>query len=199
MYIEDKKDIDVHEEGGLEDSSDFDKDEEIIYNSNDFPQKIQTLKQKLEKCVKERKEYLEGWQRSRADFLNFKKEVEGERKIYATRAHENVMFDVLPVLDSFEMAFSAKEAWEKVDKTWRVGVENIYTQLIQMCERYGLRAFDDGGSAFDPLRHISVGAFPVTDKKKDGVILEAVQKGYMFMDNIIRPARVKIGEYKAEE
>ena len=101
-------------------------------------QKIKELKEKLKVCQKERQEYLSSWQRERADFQNFKKD-ETERMIRSIgHAREQVVFNLLPALDSYDMAFSNKEVWEKVDKNWRVGVEYIHQQILKALEEYGV-------------------------------------------------------------
>jgi molecular chaperone GrpE len=90
---------------------------------------VKDLREKLKKAIAEKQEYMDGWQRSKAEFINARKRDEESRKEIIKFANEGLLMDIVPVLDSFTMAFSNKEAWEKVDQNWRIGVEHIYSQL----------------------------------------------------------------------
>lgn len=159
--------------------------------------KTKKLKEKLQKCMEERKEYLDGWQRMKADSINLKKEEEKKRAELAGLIREDMAGQLLPVLDSFELAFSNKEAWEKVDENWRKGVEYIYSQLCATLKDNGLEVVDPINKIFDPRAHTSVGVVEVNDEEKDGFVAEVLQKGYVMKDRVIRAARVKVGKYKA--
>jgi molecular chaperone GrpE len=158
---------------------------------------VKALREKLKKAIAEKQEYLDGWQRTKADFVNARKREEEARKEIVKFANEDLIMQLMPVLDSFTMAFSNKEAWEKVDKNWRIGVEYIYTQLLGVLNQNGLIEFDGKGEKFDPTKHIAVESISVKDQNQDHVVLEVLQKGYMLNGKIVRPANVKIGEYKA--
>jgi molecular chaperone GrpE len=158
---------------------------------------VKELREKLKKALAEKQEYLDGWQRAKADFVNARKRDEEGRKEMVKYASEEILSELIPVLDSFTMAFANKEAWEKVDKNWRMGVEYIYSQLGNTLDSHGLKAYDPKGEKFDPMKHSAVASIPVTDESQDHVVLEVLQKGYILNDKIIRPAQVKIGEYKA--
>jgi molecular chaperone GrpE len=157
---------------------------------------VKDLREKLKKAIAEKQEYLDGWQRAKADFVNARKRDEEGRKEMLKYATEDIIMQISPVLDSFTMAFANKEAWEKVDKNWRMGVEYIYSQLNGILEQNGFKAFDPQGEKFDPLRHSAIESVPVTDQSQDHVVIATVQKGYILNGKIIRPAQVKIGEFK---
>ncbi len=157
---------------------------------------VKSLRDKLKKAVAEKQEYLDGWQRMKADFVNARKREEEARKDVVRFANENLILEILPVLDSFTMAFSNKEAWEKVDKNWRVGVEYIYSQLVSTLTQNGFKEFSPLSERFDPNKHIAIELVSVQDKAQDHVVVEVIQKGYILNEKIIRPAKVKIGEYK---
>ncbi len=74
------------------------------------------LKEKIKKLEEEKREYLEGWQRERAEMANLKKRHGEEKKLFTALGKEALIMDLVPILDNFEAAFSNKEAWEKVDK-----------------------------------------------------------------------------------
>ena len=179
-------------------------DEEIIAedgegNTASTKDTVKDLREKLAKAIAEKQEYLDGWQRAKADFVNARKRDEETKKDLVKYANEDLLGSFLPVLDSFGMAFGNKEAWEKVDKNWRMGVEHIYSQLKGVLEQNGFSEFDPKGEIFDAVRHHAIESVPVADEKQNHVVLEVIQKGYMLNGKIIRPASVKIGEFKKEE
>jgi len=173
--------------------------EDIIVEESDIPQdKIKKIKDKLNKCLSENKENLLGWQRARADFVNAKKENEKRIKDSSSYAKANLIEEMLPVADSFEMAFTDKEAWEKVDKNWRIGVEYIYSQLISVFEANGVKQINPLGSKFDHNLHASVETIETNKEKEDGIIVEVIQKGYELNGKVLRPAKVKVAQYKRD-
>tara|TARA_Y100000310_G_scaffold345182_1_gene462429 strand:- start:1094 stop:1681 length:588 start_codon:yes stop_codon:yes gene_type:complete len=192
-----KKKKNIHDDTDSEVVEDVDFDEQD-YSKKELD-KTQKLKNQLNKCLAEKKEYLDGWQRSRAEYANIKKEFENSRSYLKKIAHEEIIVDILPVLDSFEMAFANKDLWEKVDKNWRMGVEHIHNQMTQILDNYGLSACDDIGKKFDPMRHTSVETVGVDSKSDDGVIIDVIQRGYTLGDTIVRSARVSVGEYRAKK
>lgn len=157
---------------------------------------LKKLREKLKACEAEKQEYLTGWQRAKADFVNARKVDAHEREEFARFATEKVLLDMLGVADSFEMAFAHKESWEKVDAGWRTGVESIYSQLLTAFERHGLVPFGVPGERFDPRLHAAAHTVPVADSKDDDTVILVVQRGYRLHDKIVRPARVTVGEYK---
>ncbi len=164
--------------------------------STETEEKISGLKEKLKKCSAERKEYLDGWQRAKADFLNFKRGEEKSKDDFVKFAKESLINELIPTLDSFITAFSNKEAWEKTDKNWRVGIEYIYSQLLTALKANGLEEISPGQETFDPFKHDCVETVPVPDKKMDGIILETVRNGYGLNGKVVRAAKVKVGEFQ---
>lgn len=170
---------------------------------------IKKLKIKLKDVEAKAKEYLDGWQRAQADFVNLRKRDEEAKKEFMKFANTSLVEDLLPVLDSFGLALARVS--EELDSPAhdqasghsrpdqvlpREGVEMIYKQLLQILRQKGLEESNPEGEMFDPKLHESVGAIPVEDEKEDHKILEVVQKGYILSGKILRPAKVRIGEYK---
>lgn len=153
--------------------------------------KVKKIREKLKACEKERQEYLDGWQRSKADSINARKQEDVHRLEACARTRQELIEQFLPVLDSFELAFKDKGAWGKVDKNWRAGVEYIYSQLTKVLEENGVVPIDPKGELFDPQKHESVAAIE-TNEADDSVVLEVVQKGYALNNIVVRPARVKV-------
>lgn len=159
---------------------------------------IQKFREKLKLCEKERQEYLDGWQRAKADFVNARRDEEKMRQEFITFAKEDLLSQVITVADSFELAFANKESWGRVDEGWRKGVEYIYSQLVNVLSVNGLKQIYPKGERFDPFSHASIELVEVSQGEEDGKVVEVVQKGYLLNGKIIRPARVKVGEYKNE-
>ena len=149
----------------------------------------------LAKVTAERDEYLQGWQRAKADFANAKKRMEESMSEYRTMANEGLIEELLPVLSSFEMAFSNKEAWEKIDKNWRMGVEHIYMQLKGILNQNGLKEVDPMGTKFDPNLHEAVRHEP-SSNAEENTIIQVLEKGYTLGTKLIRPAKVVVAEHK---
>jgi molecular chaperone GrpE len=159
---------------------------------------LRKLREKLKVCEKEKKEYLDGWQRMRADFANVRKDEETRRGEMIKFAAEGLVDDLLPVLDSFSMAFGNKEAWEKVDENWRKGVEYIYAQMYSVLESRGLTEIGKVGEPTDPRLHVAIEETPAPSEKQAGTVSEVVQKGYRLHSKVIRPAKVKVFGHKVE-
>lgn len=162
--------------------------------------KLKQLRHKLERCEDEKRKILEESQRARADFLNARKRLEEERMRDKTRHRRLHIEELLPLCDSFQMAMSDTDAWEKADESWRKGIEGIHTQLLQLLNSYGVREVSPIGEKFDPYKHEAIGTEEVKDKKMQDSVISVVQKGYeMTIDGnveIIRPARVTTGIVK---
>ena len=157
--------------------------------------KVKKIQKKLKECEKDRQDYLDGWQRARADAVNREKESISEREKAISRAQEEVFIELFPILDSFDMAFSNKEAWEKVDKDWRTGIEQIYSQITRTFEQAGISVIETEGE-FDPNIHEPVKVERVDEEKENGQILTTIQKGYQKGDRVLRTAKVIIGKFK---
>ena len=165
-------------------------------NLRDPAEAVKKLKEELKLCKKERAEYLSGWQRAQADYANLRKEGEQARREFAKFAQENLIGQILPAMQSFHMAFGNKEAWEKVDLNWRMGVQYIYSQLLGVLEQNGVTLIEPKvGEKFDPLRHATIGSVPTGKKEEDHTVKEVVQKGFALHGKVLEPAKVKIGEY----
>jgi len=157
---------------------------------------LKKVREKLHKCEAEKKEYLDGWQRMRADFINARKEDDARRGELIKFASEGLVDDLLPVLDSFTMAFANKEAWEKVDANWRKGVEYIYGQLLSVLESRGLAEIGSVGEKIDPRNHIAIEEVKIDGPTQIDTVVEVIQKGYRLHNKVIRPAKVKVGVSK---
>lgn len=154
--------------------------------------KIKKLQEKIKVLEKEKSEYLTGWQRARADYANLQKASDDDKKRMRGTIEESFIEELLPVVDSFGMAMSNKEAWEKVDAGWRTGVEYIHVQLMNVLKERGFSVFGAVGESFDPMLHQAVSETETADVSLDHTIATVFQQGYKLEENILRPARVAV-------
>ena len=161
--------------------------------------KLKQLRQKITRLTEEKQHVMEEAARERADFLNARRRLEGERALDKVRYTKKHIEKLLPLCDSFDMARSNKEAWEKADENWRKGIEGIHTQLQQLLTSYGVTEIQADGAVFDPHKHEAIGTVAVTDKALEHKVVNVLQKGYeIHVDDtmeVIRPARVTTGEH----
>src|SRR3989344_2377557 len=160
---------------------------------------VKDLREKLKKAQAEAQEYLAGWQRAKADLINARRQDEKDKQEFVKFANQNLILELLPVVGSFEMAMANKEAWEKADKNWRMGVEYIYGQLKTVHSNHGAVELNPIGEKYDPARDETAGHEFVSDKSKDGVITSVIQKGYSLNGKVLKAPKVMVGEYKKEE
>lgn len=175
------------------------EEEEIVpdaeYAALDAHNKVKKLKEELKKCDTEKREYLDGWQRSRAEHINYKKD-EGKRfEDMARFIVSGLIADVLPVLDSFDLA--SQSGWQQSSgdrqKFEMQGILLIRSQFEDVLKKRGLSEImvkpDD---EFDPSKHESIGE--VESEYGEGRIAEIVQRGYAFREKVLRPARVRLSK-----
>lgn len=180
-----------------EEADDVVFDDNIDEEGNDDPKAlVKKLREKIKNLEEKNQEYLTGWQKERADSINLRKRLEEEKKEFAKFAKEDIATELMSVLDSFESAFKNKEAWEKVDKNWRQGMEYIHTQLINVLGNHGVSVINPLGEKFDPQRDEAVETVTVEKESEDGKIIEVVSIGYKLHHKIIRAPKVKVGELK---
>lgn len=160
------------------------------------PQVVKNLRYKLKKAVEEKQTYLNGWQKDKAEFLNIRRRDEESKQEFLKFAKAGLVEELLPVIDSFDMAMANKTAWDAIPKEWRVGVEGIYTQLSGVLQKNGTAVIGKEGDVFDPNIHHSIGLVETTDSANEDKIAEVMQKGYTINGKVIRPALVKVFEVK---
>jgi molecular chaperone GrpE len=175
-------------------------EEELEDIEENSAQKIKKLKEKLKETEKEKMACMEDLQRAKADFLNSKRRMENERMLDRERAVVDQIEKLLPLCDSFQMAMNNKEAWAAVDENWRRGIEGIHSQLQAILASYGVKALHPEGEAFDPERDEAMGNVPVDAKEQHHMVIAVIQDGYIRTTGngtqLIRPARVTVGEYQ---
>jgi molecular chaperone GrpE len=160
---------------------------------------VKDLREKLKQALSEKQEYLDKWQRAQADFMNARKRDEEDKKEFVKFAKAGLVEELVPILESFDMARANKTAWEAVDKNWRMGIEYIQTQLMKVLTENGVSEINPINQKFDPVHHEALSYEPVTDEKLDHMIIEVVQKGYTLGGKELKAPKVKVGEFKKSE
>lgn len=140
-------------------------------------------------AVRERDEYLDQLQRSRAEFVNFRRRNDQERAALRQFVSREVISQFLPVIDDLDRALTAIPESERTSG-WVTGVTMIQTKLHNTMERLGVSAVEALGLPFDPALHEAVATEPGTSG--EGVV-EVYQSGYRIGDVLVRPAMVKTG------
>lgn len=154
--------------------------------------KIKSLRQQLLAAQTEAKEYLDGWQRARADYANLQKSAAGDKLRLGKQAKQTLLLDLINLADTFELARSDETALAAVPPAWRQGFEHIHKDLLAILNRHGLTVIDPLGETFDPKQHEPLGTAPTTDPSQDHQIVKVLKKGYALEDEIIRPAQVTV-------
>lgn len=133
--------------------------------------------------------YYKNWQRSAADFINFKRRVEQDRAETARMASAALVINLLPVFDDLDRAVGTVDA-KLAGLNWVQGIIAIEKKFASLLEAMNVTEVPADGQAFDPERHEAVGQQPGAA----GKVLYVVQKGYQFGDRVIRPAMVIVGD-----
>ena len=142
----------------------------------------------LARAERERDEYLDLAQRTRAELDNFRKRAAREAAQAGERAKANLVRELLPVVDNLERALaSAGEGEQHLAD----GVRMVHGQLVAALEREGIQSFDPAGDAFDPECH-EARSTREHDGAESGVVLDVVEKGYRSGGTVLRPARVVV-------
>ncbi|MFH1775216.1 MAG: nucleotide exchange factor GrpE [Chloroflexota bacterium] len=150
---------------------------------------LETLKQEL--CTEKEKAeaYLASWQRTQADFINYKRRTEQQGREVGQVVCSNLVLNLLPVLDDLERALGSIP--EELDgQNWLDGVKLVERKLRTTLEGRGLSEIEALGKAFDPNLHEAM----MCCAGEDGVVVREIQKGYKFHDKVIRPAVVAVGD-----
>ncbi len=152
--------------------------------------KVQKLKDELAKVKVQRQEYLDGWQRCKADSVNSRKETLAQAERLGERAKEGFIEDIIPALDGFDMAASSP-AWQSIDVGWRSGIEQIRGQLLDTLQRHGVVRFGEVGEPVDHSTHETVGESDEISGKP-GTVAKIIRYGYRMNGKVLRPAHVVV-------
>lgn len=141
---------------------------------------------------RDRDEFRDLLLRKTAEFENYRRRIEKERRQLVEHANADLVQALLPLVDNFERALQVAPEAGAAD-AYRQGVELIHKQLLDVLARYGVTALDPLGAEFDPHLHEAV-ASEIDPARRDGEIVEVFARGYRMGDRLLRPARVKVAQ-----
>jgi molecular chaperone GrpE len=155
---------------------------------------IESLRQALAVEKEKAEGYLASWQRSQADFTNYKRRIEQEREEFSKFANVNLILHLLPVLDDLERAL-ASVLPKSAKQSWVDGIRLIYRKFRASLESQGLTQIEALGKPFDPNLHEAVRQ----DEGEEGIVVEEIRKGYKLNDRVIRPTMAVVGNGEDKE
>ncbi|MCP4543304.1 MAG: nucleotide exchange factor GrpE [Chloroflexi bacterium] len=153
---------------------------------------LESTKEELEKAQSQATEYLDGWQRTQAEFSNYKKRQEAERMQMMVLANAALLRKLLPVVDDFARAMNTLPA-NSGQETWFEGITLIQHKLESVIESEGVKLVETEGLAFDPRYHEAV-TYEEAEGYEDGQIIGEVQRGYVLGERVLRPALVRVAK-----
>ena len=147
------------------------------------------LKEKLAECGKQRDEFLEGWKRAKADFINYKREEASRIEALAKFGNEALILELIGIMNSFDLGLTIL----KDDDPARRGMHLIQVQLEDLLRKYGLQRISvTKGQQFDPELHEAVAE--VDSGEPANTVIEEIERGYALYGKVVRPARVKLSK-----
>lgn len=153
-----------------------------IVEANNVQEEVETTSQAAE--------YLAGWQRTRAEFANYKKRIEREMGESRQRGALDSLTKLLPIIDDFERAMQNVPA-ELEGNAWVSGVSMLLPKLEKLLNDFEVQPLDPVGQVFDPSRHEALG-MDDSDTVESGHVTVTLQKGYIAGDRVLRPALVRV-------
>ena len=129
--------------------------------------------------------------RTAADFENYRKRMERDRRELSEYAANDVLAELLPIIDNFERALQAPAGPDL--EPFRKGIEMIHKQMLDLLRKRGVVAIDALGADFDPRVHQAV-IHEASDEHREGEVMQELQRGYTIGDRLLRPAMVKVAK-----
>ena len=150
------------------------------------------LRSELDQALVKANEYLSGWQRERAEFINYKKRIEREQSQGGQNAFGNAIRRYLDIADDLARALKDKNRpLEGNGAIWAEGIDLIHRKMVAAFEADGVKMIDAKGKFFDPNMHEAI-SHEDSPEHESGQIIDVVQPGYTLGDRLIRPARVRV-------
>lgn len=144
----------------------------------------------LDEVIRERDEHRDRWVRVTAEFANYRKRTERERRELVEQAAGDLLGDLLPVVDDLERALAADA---QDGESYRRGVEGIHRKLFDVMARRGVAPIEALGADFDPNLHQAV-TYEPGDGRRDGEVVEELRRGYTLRQRLLRPSMVKVAK-----
>ena len=156
------------------------------------PLDLQQLTAELEQIRSDRQEFLDGWQRARAEFANYRKRVEREQDEARSRIAGETLLRVLAIMDDLDRALRDRPA-EAEAAAWAEGIDLIYRKFQALLEAEGIQLIQAEGQAFNPALHEAL-SHEESEAHDEGQVIEVVQRGYRIGDRVLRPALVRVAK-----
>jgi len=153
---------------------------------------IESLMQELKDCQAKADEYLDGWQRSRADFANYKRRIDREQSQVYQNAAGSIFKRYIEIIDDLERALKNRPQ-DGDGASWSDGIELIYRKFLSILESEGVTQQQAQGCDFDPNLHEAISSEPHEDFES-GKIIEVIKNGYMLGERVLRPALVRVAQ-----
>lgn len=150
------------------------------------------LRSELDRVRAEGEEYLDGWQRARAEFANYKKRVNREAQQSYKRSAGDVLCHFLPIIDDLELALRERPK-EGDGAVWADGIAIIRQKLLGLLEAEGVEQMKAQGEIFDPNFHEAL-SHEDSSQHKEGQVIEVIRQGYQLEDRVLRPALVRVAK-----
>jgi len=185
----DERDVTIESESEIKRSDLFTEDSE----DEKAESKVAKMREELGVCRKEKQEYMDGWQRAKADYVNLLKRIEGDAKASELRGKIKAVETLLPAFDALERAkeYSNLEVQLPSDG----GFMAITKQIESAFASLGLEEIGKVGEKFDPALHEAFGQDKVDSIEEDDIITTILDKGWRVGEVTIRPAKVRVGHY----
>ena len=158
---------------------------------------LDQVRAELETAQQEAAENKSAWQRSAADFANYKRRTEQERDAMLGLANEMLLAKLLAIVDDFDRAIANMPA-ELRDVSWTGGIAAIDRKLRQLLDSEGLTPIEALGRQFDPHEHEAI-AQEDRPGVPEGTVVAELQKGYRIRDRVMRPAMVAVARHPATD
>jgi molecular chaperone GrpE len=139
---------------------------------------------------RERDDYQDRWMRKSAEFDNYRKRIERERREQADQKVVDLLLELLLVVDDFDRALTVEAADVP---SYRKGVELIHTKLQDLLRKHNVKPIDSVGADFDPNLHQAV-VHEVSPDHREGEVIGELRRGYMMGDRLLRPAMVRVAK-----
>ena len=157
---------------------------------------LEQLRAELETAQHEAAESKAQWQRSAADFANYRRRTEQEREALTSFANEVLLAKLLAIVDDFDRAIANMPA-ELQDVSWVGGIAAIDRKLRQLLDSEGLTPIESLGKQFDPHEHEAI-AQEDRPGVPEGTVIAELQKGYRIRDRVLRPAMVAVARHSTD-
>ena len=165
---------------------------------------VATIRQELEQVKAKEAEYLDGWQRARAELSNARKRFQRDQEQAYANAKADLLVRLLPIVDDFERAFEtlpedlSPAGLATASLSWLEGVQLVWRKLQLLLEQEGVAPIEAVGKAFDPFLHQAITHEPSAEVPEGHVIAE-MQRGYVVGDRVLRPSAVRVSSGPAPE